>query len=129
MEEYKKSSDQLTCKLTRILANLPAKPNQNPYRCILGGAMGGLNPLRASSQAVFPPPKEQWYQRIPLVAFGSKPPKGNPFGGCFRSNPPQDGPPNLGIARDLLGSIPGRFVTRVLPICMDFLGRFILSHR
>ncbi len=26
-------------------------------------------------------------------------PGGQPFGGCFPSNPPPDGPPNLGIAR------------------------------
>ena len=44
MEEYYKSSDQLTSKLTRILANLLAKlTGMNPM-----GAMGGL-PSASSS--------------------------------------------------------------------------------
>ena len=53
-------------------------------------------------------------------------PKGQPFGGCFRSNPPQDGPPNLGVAGIWLGSIPGRLCYRFLQIYIDFLGRLFL---
>ena len=42
-------------------------------------------------------------------------PKGQPFGGCFPSNPPQDGPPNLGIARICWGV----FLVESLPIFTD----------
>ena len=89
---------------------------RNPYR----GAMGGLTPLRSLSQAVFPPQEGvPWGQGSSPVPGShhwksrclSQPGGGgytrekacsDPFtlGGCFPwSSPPQDGPPNLGIAR------------------------------
>ena len=91
--------------------------------------MRGADPPTSLSQAVFPPPKEGCLvpdQRGACVpppedfGLGTIPrganPKGQPLRGCFRSNPPQDGPPDLGIARDLLGV----FLVALLPILTDF---------
>ncbi len=64
--------------------------------------------------------------RIPLVAFGGKPRRATPSGGVSRVIPPQDGPPNLGVA--FARSIPGRFVTDFSPIYTAFLGRLIPSQ-
>ena len=115
--------------LVNLLVNLLAKPTKSR----LGGPWGGLTPLTSLSQACIPPPKEGClvlYDPSPTDPFGCLPkganPGGQPFGGVSGVIPPQDGPPNLGIARDLLGSIPGRFVTDFLPIYMDFLGRLFL---
>ncbi len=68
--------------------------------------MGGLTPLRAFSQAVFPPRGGAWFLDCH--------PMGATLWGCFPSNPPQDGPP-LGIARICLGV----FLSRSLPIFTD----------
>ncbi len=56
MEEYYKSSDQLTCKLTRILGNLLVKPNLEPLLGVYrGGAMGGLDPPSRASPRLHSP--------------------------------------------------------------------------
>ena len=93
--------------------------------------MGGLNPPLTSllPRLVFLQ-QELQVQQGPLVAFGGKP-KGQPFlGGVSGAVPPQDGPPDLGIARDLLGSVPWSLSLPVFyRFILDFLGRFILSHR
>ena len=76
------------------------------------GAMGGLTPPSTSLLPGLHSPQEggaySWGLRVPLVAMGAK---GNPLGGVSRSSPAPDGPPNLGIARILLGSTPGRYST------------------
>ena len=79
--------------------------------------MGGLNPpIRSLLPRLVFLQQELQVQQGPLAAFGSKP-KGQPFlGGVSGAVPPQDGPPDLGIARDLLGSIP----IRLLPSFTDF---------
>ena len=81
--------------------------------------MGGLDPLYvAFSQACIPPPKEgQLYRRIPLVAFGGKPTKGNPSGVFPRVILPRDGPP-LGIARIRWGVL----LVAIVPIFTDLFG-------
>ena len=45
-------------------------------------------------------------------------PKGNPSGGVFPSSPPQDGLPNLGIARIRWGV----FLVAIVPILTDLYG-------
>ena len=94
--------------------------------------MGGLNPpLRAFSQACIPPPKggsRRFEVALgePLVAFGSKPPKGNPFGGVSGVVPPQMAP----LISGLLGSAGEYSLVALLPIFTDFsdfLGR-LSSH-
>ena len=52
------------------------------------------------------------------MCLGNHTPRGQPFGGCFPSNPPQDGPPNLGIARICRGV----FLVELLPIFTDLYG-------
>ena len=62
------------------------------------------------------------------LPFGGKP-RGATLRGVFPGVvPPQDGPPNLGIARDLLGV----FLVAIVPSFTefsDFLVQIILSHR
>ena len=109
--------------------------------------MGGADPPTSLSQAVFPPPQKRGCKDkatdmakdnkankpdIPLGAMGTTPqgadPEGQPFWGCFRSNPPQDGPPNLGVARILLGSIPCKIVTDSYRFVRTFLGDLFLVN-
>ena len=77
--------------------------------------MGGLDPLTSLSQAVFPPKRGgAWFPHtgpFGYIPFGGKAQEGNPFGGCFRSSPAPDGPPNLGIARILAGECSYKIVT------------------
>ena len=80
--------------------------------------MGGLDPLyEPSPRLVFPPPKEGQHNGArntkpsPLVAFGSKP----PLEGVSGVIPPQDGPPNLGVARICWGV----FLVAIVPILTD----------
>ena len=81
-----------------------------------GGPWGGLTPLRALSQAVFPPP-QRGGPRAGHHAFGchgNHTPRGRPkratLRGCFRSNPPRMAPLILGLL-GFARSIPGRVVT------------------
>ena len=86
--------------------------------------MGGLDPPYE--------PLPGLYRRILLVAFGGKPRSAaqrsteHSWGVFPGVVPPQDGPPNLGTARDSLGSI---FLVALLPIftdSSDFLVQIIL---
>ena len=76
--------------------------------------MGGLNPLyEPSPRLVFPSQRRGSVigcNKNPFGWHGNQTPRANPegatlSGGVSRSSPAPDGPPNLGIARMLLGSI------------------------
>ncbi len=85
--------------------------------------MGGLTALTEPSPRLYSPPRG-----VPWAWAGANlctvkleqghalwgRPKGQPFRGGFPSSPPQDGPPNLGVA--FARSIP----IRLLPIFTDF---------
>ncbi len=75
----------------------------NPYGGM--GAMGGAEPPYTSlSQGLYSPPKGgAGVSENPFGCLWGQTRKGNPSGVFPGVNPPQDGPPNLGIARDLLG--------------------------
>ncbi len=74
--------------------------------------MGGLTPPNEPSpKAVFPPPREGWPKGKYDIALWGQTQKGNPSGGVSRSNPPQDGPPDLGIARICWGVFLSRYST------------------
>ena len=95
--------------------------------------MGGLNPPYEPSPRLYSPPQREgclvpglcifhgdqlctlW---VPMGAIPKGQPKGQPFRGCFPSSPPQDGPPNLGIARICWGV----FLVESLPILTDLYG-------
>ncbi len=75
--------------------------------------MGGAHPPTEPLPGLYSPPKRTKAVRIQENhPFGANP-KGQPFGGCFPSNPPQDGPPNLGLGF-------ARSTSRSLPIFTDF---------
>ena len=127
-----------TCKnVTNTVINLHAiqsrntgestsKTDQNPYRCIRG-AMGGLTPLTEPLPGCIPPPRGgAWVcERQALLLTLRGKPKRATLRGCFRSNPPQMAPPNLGIARIRWEySWSNRY--RFSPIFSDFLGRIFL---
>ncbi len=123
MEDYRNKVVNYMQSNSRILANLLAKPNQNPLLGVYnrGGHGGAEPPLRAFSQACIPPPKRgAWFldskrswTLFPEIVLR----------GCFPSSPPQDGPPNLGIARICWEYWSNCYF---LQIYMDFLGRLFL---
>ncbi len=95
--------------------------------------MGGLTPPNEPLPRLYSPPPKRganppWPKGKYDIALWGQTQRGNPSGGGFRSNPPQDGPPSLGIARDSLGSI---FLVAVVPSFTDFsdfLGRLFLVN-
>ena len=116
----------------RILANLLANlPRMNPYRCIGGGAMGGLTPLTSLSQAWFPglwgKPRRATHWVSGAVACSSCPKGQTPratLRGCFPSNPPQMAPLILGLL-GFAGSIPSRYSTDFHRFFQTFLGDLV----
>ena len=97
--------------------------------------MGGRDPPTSLSQAVFPPKRggahgpwaganlctvklEQGH------ALWGKTQRATPSGGVFPSNPPQDGPPDLGIARICWGVFTSRYSTDFHRFIWTFLGDY-----
>ncbi len=89
--------------------------------------MGGLAPRYGASPRLHSPPRGgAWVcERQALLLTLRGKPKRATLRGCFRSNPPQMAPPNLGIARIRWEySWSNRY--RFSPIFSDFLGRIFL---
>ncbi len=128
MEDYRNKVVNCMQSNPRIPANLLAKPNQNPLIGVyIGGGHGGAEPpSRASPKAC------ESHETQRANPFGAMAPGGVsgafPSRGAFPEQSSPDGPPNLGVARICWGVLLVAIVTDSLPICMDFLGRFILSQ-